>query len=59
MIIEGNWPRFVKLTLIEKIGALFMEIFDPEARANLDLFKSKFYLSKNIILGSLPFQISP
>ena len=48
MIIEGNWPRFVKLTLIEKIGALFMEIFDPEARANLDLFKSKFYLSKNI-----------
>ena len=42
MIIEGNWPRFVKLTLIEKIGALFMEIFDPEARANSDLFKSKF-----------------
>ena len=36
MIIEGNWPRFVKLTLIEKIGALFTEIFDPEGKANLN-----------------------
>ena len=59
MIIEGNWPRFVKLTLIEKIGALFMEIFDPEVRVNLDFLKLKCYLSKNVILGSLSFQISP
>ena len=36
MIIEGNWPRFVKLTLIKKIVGEFMEIFDPEGKAKLD-----------------------
>ena len=41
MIIEGNWPRFAKLTLIKKISALFMEIFDPEGRANFDFCKLK------------------
>ena len=44
---KGNWPRFVKLTLIKKISALFMEIFDPERRANFDFCKLKLYLSKN------------
>ena len=36
-----------------------MEIFDPEGRANLDFCKLKWYLSKNLILSSLSFQISP
>ena len=31
MIIEGNWPRFVRLTLIIKIESVFMEIFERKA----------------------------
>ena len=57
VLMPRTW-RFVRLTLIKKIRALVMEIFDPEGRANFDFCILKWYLSKNLILSSLSFQIS-
>ena len=34
-IIEGNWSRFVRLTLIKKIGSVFMEIFERKVSLKL------------------------
>ena len=44
MIFEENWPRFVRVTLIYKIVAVFIEIFNPEEKAKLDFFKFEYYL---------------
>ena len=35
MFIEGNWSRFVRLTLNKKIGSVFMEIFERKVSLKL------------------------